>query len=395
MLNNNNKAKIIFHIDMNMFFCSVAVIKNPLLKGKAFAIGRENTYKGVLSTASYEARKYGIHSAMPTVEAYRILPSLIVINSDFKLYQEYHKKFVNLLKEYSSIIEVASIDEAYIDVTELSQKRHAMDIAKEIQYRLIKEHKLPCSIGIAPTLFLAKMASDIKKPMGITVIRKREIEEIVYPLPIKDVYGIGKKTYPRLIDGGIKTIEDFMDFKNKELILGLIGEKMYMGSYNAILGNSSNVVKPDRYKENDSISTSVTFDNYLNNSEDILIELRALAKKVHYRVTSDDYYTKNVSITLRDSNFKTITRSKSIEYTNDLYEILSVVESLLEDNYLGEEIRLVGVACNNLVKERDIVEEWNLFTYQTILEKQRNINSLVSGFQDKFGKDVIKIGMKK
>ncbi len=394
MVKINNTAKIIFHIDLNMFFCSVAVIKNPQLKGKAFAIGRENTYKGVLSTASYEARKYGIHSAMPIVEAYKKLPSLIVINSDFKMYEEYHRKFVDLLREYSELVEVASIDEAYIDMTEISNDRHPLDIAKEIQYRLIKEHKLPCSIGIAPTLFLAKMASDLEKPMGISIVRKREIEQILYPLPVKDIYGIGKKTYPKLQSNNINKISDFMDIKNRDMIIELIGEKSFFGAYNAILGNSSNVVKPDRYAINDSISTSATYDNYLTTYDDIFIELRTLAKKIHYRLVTDEYHVKTISITLRNNDFKTITRSKTIEYTNDIYEIFEVIESLLDDYYTGEEIRLVGVSFNNLKKDKDIEIEWNLFTYQTLLEKTKHITELVDSFKDKFGENIIKIGIK-
>ena len=202
----NNNAKIIFHIDMNMFFCSVAVINNPSLKGKAFAIGRENSMKGVISTASYEARKHGIHSAMPLVEAYRLLPSLIVVNPKFEEYRKYHNYFINLIKEYTNIIEVASIDEVYCDMSEISKRRNPIELAKEIQLRLVKEYHLPSSIGIAPTLFLAKMASDIKKPLGITVLRIREIDKILYELPVGDIYGIGKKTEPRLVKKGIEKI---------------------------------------------------------------------------------------------------------------------------------------------------------------------------------------------
>ena len=215
-MSNKNNAKIIFHIDMNMFFCSVAVIKNPSLKGKAFAIGRPNTTKGVLSTASYEARKYGIKSAMSTAEALKIKPDLIIVGADGELIREYHNKFVKLIKEYSKLVEVASVDEVYADMTEISKHRHPLEIAKEIQTRLVKEYHLPCSIGIGPTLFLAKMASDMKKPLGLVVLRKRDKEEKLYPLSVSDIYGIGKKTWPLLIENDIKTIGDFFEISNKE-----------------------------------------------------------------------------------------------------------------------------------------------------------------------------------
>ncbi len=389
-----NSGKIIFHIDMNMFFCSVAVIKNPSLKGKAFAIGRENTYKGVLSTASYEARKYGIHSAMSIAEAYKKLPTLIVVNGDYQEYKKYHRYFVNLIREYTDIIEVASIDEVYADMTEISKTRHPLDIANEIQVRLVKEYHLPCSIGIAPTLYLAKMASDIKKPLGITVLRKREVDKMLYPLSVKDIFGIGKKTYPKLIEAGIDTIEKYMDINNKDKILEIVGEKTYNWSTEAIKGNSSNIVDPNRRDDSLSISTSQTFDNHLGNYEDILIELKKQAKKVFHKMINEGYYTKTITITLRDSDFKTITRSKSIDYTNSFYDILDIAEDLLDDNYdSGKTYRLVGVGVSNLKKESDIEIEYNLFTYQSVLEKEDNINNIIKDFNDRYGESFIRKGI--
>ena len=168
-MKKDNGVRIIFHIDMNAFFCSVACNLNPTLRGKAFAIGRENTYRGVLSTASYEARKLGVHAAMPVADAYKLVPDLMVINIDYSYYEDYHNKFINIIKQYSNIVEVASIDECYVDVTDISRDKHPLVLAHEIQLRILKELNLSCSIGIAPTLFLAKMASDMKKPLGITV----------------------------------------------------------------------------------------------------------------------------------------------------------------------------------------------------------------------------------
>ncbi|PKK96684.1 MAG: DNA polymerase IV, partial [Tenericutes bacterium HGW-Tenericutes-3] len=166
-----NNIKIIFHIDLNAFFASCAVIKDPYLKNKAFVVGGSSTFRrGVVSTASYEARKLGIHSAMNINDAFRIYPKLIFVPTEFSLYKKYSELFFSFLKRYSNLIIEGSIDEAYIDMTEASMKKHPMDLAKEIQDGLMKEYQLPCSIGIAPTLFLAKMASDMKKPLGITVL---------------------------------------------------------------------------------------------------------------------------------------------------------------------------------------------------------------------------------
>ena len=394
-MSDKKDLKIIFHIDMNMFFCSVAVIKNPSLKGKAFAIGRENSTKGVISTASYEARKYGIHSAMSLSEAFSLKPDLIVVESDFEMIRNYHNKFVALVKEYSRLVEVASVDECYADMTDISKFRHPLDVAKEIQYRLVHEYKLPCSIGIAPTLFLAKMASDMKKPLGIVVLRKRDKESLLYPLSVKEIYGVGKRTWPRLIECGIKTIGDFENPSNKDKVLSLVGENTYSYVIDSINGRSSNEVLPQRYAKNESISESQTYDTYLISETDILVEMRRMTKSLISRIIKKNLMTKTVSVTLRNKDFKTYTRSKTIDYTSDFYEIFDVVCDLVEENYRGEPIRLVGVGLSNL-KDKDevFIEEYNLFTYESILEKESNLKDLIKKLKLEYGDSYINIGIK-
>lgn len=385
-----NHSKIIFHIDMNAFFCSVACILYPHLRGKAFAIGRENSYKGVISTASYEARALGIHSAQPLAEAYKIKPDLRVVHIDYSIYNDYHKKFVKLISEYTNIIEVASIDEVYADMTLISKKIHPIVLAKEIQLRLLKEHNLPCSIGIAPTLFLAKMASDMKKPLGLTVIRKREVKDILYPLPVKDIFGIGKKTFPKLMEKGINTIADFMNPENKDKIINTVGENIYNYAYNHILGNSSNIVDPYRYDESKSISTSETFDVPLISFDEIIIELRRMTKSIYKRMIKDNYFTKTVTLTLRDTNFNTITRQISYdEYTDSFDEIFDSIYELLEENMKDLEYRLIGVGVSNLVKEDKLPKEYNLFTLADTSNKEIVIENLINDFQVKFGKNAL------
>ncbi|MDR4969231.1 MAG: hypothetical protein RG740_06400, partial [Acholeplasmataceae bacterium] len=184
--------KIIFHIDLNAFFASCAMIKDPYLKDKVFVVGGSSTSRrGVISTASYPARKLGIHSAMNINDALRIYPKLIIVPTEFNLYQKYSNLFFSYLKQFSNIILAGSIDEAYVDMTEASKNKHPLELAKQIQDGLMETHGLPCSIGIASTLFLAKMASDMLKPMGITVLRKKDIVHKLFSLPIQDMYGIG------------------------------------------------------------------------------------------------------------------------------------------------------------------------------------------------------------
>ena len=339
-MRKQNNAKIILHVDMNAFFCSVACLLNPALRGKVFAIGRENSYRGVISSASYEARALGIHSAMSLKEAYTLVPDLIVVSIEYSYYTYYHHQFLHILQQYSSLVEVASIDEAFIDITELSKTRHPLVIAKEIQFRILKEVGLSCSIGIAPTLFLAKMASDLKKPLGITVLRKRDVQTILYPLSVSDIFGIGKKTYPILINNNIKKISDFMNLENRNKILDLIGPTSYHNTYESILGNSTNIVDPNRRSESESISTSQTFDQIIQSQIEVLYELRKMTLELMNKLRKRKYYTKTITIVLRNVDFKTITRSKSINYTDDFDEIYDTIVDLVEEHYKDEPLRL-------------------------------------------------------
>jgi len=387
----NYKGRIIFHIDMNAYYCNVQCKLNPSLRGKAFAIGREGTYKGVISTASYEARKLGIHSAMPIAEAYRIAPTLLIINHNFDEYYKNHVLFVNIIKEYTNLIEVASIDELYADVTEISNKIHPIVLAKEIQLRILRELDLPCSIGIAPTLFLAKMASDMKKPLGLVVLRKREIEEKLYPLSVKDIFGIGKKTYPKLIEAGINTIGDFMKPENEELILKLIGANSYNYAKNCLTGKSSNEVIPDRHEISKSISTETTFDIHKSSMVDLLSSIRSLLREIYQRLIDGGYVTKTVVLTLRDSNFNTISRRMTInEYIDDLFVFNNIIEDLLSDLYdENKTYRLAGVGFANIVKRDSLKEEYNLFTINDKIEKENNIKNLLNQINNKFGNEII------
>ena len=203
-------GKVIFHIDMNCFFVSCEVAENPELKGQNVAVGHVGLdRKGMILAASYEAKAYGIKTTMPIFEAERLCPNLILINPNHELYQEYSRKFFSYFSKITPLVEPASIDEGYLDVTDVCGPNEYVDLAKKIQDDILNLYGLPCSIGIAPNKFLAKMASDMKKPLGITVLRKRDIKELMWPLPIEDLFGAGKKTCAMLREINIKTIGDF------------------------------------------------------------------------------------------------------------------------------------------------------------------------------------------
>lgn len=366
------EVKVIFHIDLNAFYASVASINDPYLENKVFAVaGSTILNRGMILSASYEARKYGIKAAMPINEAIDRYNKLLIVQPNFKEYSKYSNIFINFLKQYSDLILKASIDEVYLDVTELSRERNAIEIAKEIQERLYDEHKLPVSIGIAPTLFLAKMGSDYKKPLGITVIRRRDITKIVFPISIKELHGIGRKTYPHLIEMDIKTIGEFTKKSNKNKILAFMSEEHYNDMLDNILGNSSDIIDPLKYSIPRSISNETTFNYNIDNVDVIIDEIKNVLLVVHNRLIEQKLLGRTVFIKLRYSNFETITRSQTIDYTDDYDIIESVVDELFFNNYNNEPLRLVGAGISGIIQKDLYKEDYNLFNYQKILKQHK------------------------
>jgi len=246
-----------------------------------------------------------------------------------------------------------------------------------MQQKLYEKYELPSSIGIAPTLYLAKMASDLKKPMGITVLRKRDIPKMILPLPIKELHGLGIKTYPYLEKQGIKTIGDFARKENKELILNYMTEENYQKFINSILGNSSNNVDPSKYDIPKSISNETTFSYDIDSYDLLLEELSSLYEVIFKRLIKENLLAKTITIKLRDTNFKTITRSKSLnDYSSDYNTFKDMMEELFYDNYNNKPLRLVGVGYNNIILAKEYEQDYNLFTYQKILNNETwyNIN---------------------
>jgi DNA polymerase-4 len=221
----------IFHIDLNAFFAEVEVLRNPALKGKAIAVSGHSR-RSVVSTASYEARKFGVHSAMPVSEALRLCPELIIVEGHFADYEDFSQRFIAFLRTFSDKVEQASIDEAYVDMTEcINNEDYPLDLAVRLQKRLLDEVSLKCSIGVAPNKFLAKMASGLRKPMGIVVLRAEEVPVKLWPLPIDDMYGIGKKTAPRLHELGIHTIGDLANHQDDAALRKVLGNMRIMSDW--------------------------------------------------------------------------------------------------------------------------------------------------------------------
>ena len=360
-------ARIIMHIDLNAFYATAETIKDPSLEGKPLIIAGSSR-RGIVSTASYEARKYGIKSAMPTYMARKLCPDVVIRGVDFELYQKLSNEFFSYIKRYTNIIEIASIDECYADMTEcMKDVKDPYKFLEELMDLLYRETKLKCSIGLAPTKFLAKMGSDYKKPMGITIIRRKDVKKILWPLPIKDMYGIGKKTYPRLEKLGIYTIGDFATSESIEVkkTLGKSYEvfKMWANGY----GSDEVIVEANDPK---SIGHSSTFLFDTDDYDEIKDKLFQLTQEVSARAKQEKKIGTTITVVIKDTDFKSFTRSKTIkEATNEVDSIFQVAMEQYDNHFASKPIRLIGVTLSNLIKKEDFYVQMNLFNMEEHREK--------------------------
>ena len=379
-------AKIIAHIDLNAFFARCEEIRNPSLEDKPVAIGHDGR-GGIVSTCSYEARKYGVHSAMPMFQAKQLCPNLIVLPVDFRFYRAFSATFINFIKRYTKIVEIASVDECFADFTEAL--RGVDDISlffKKLQIDLYKETKLKCSIGVANSKFLAKMGSDYKKPMGLTIIKKEDIPHIIYPLSIDKMFGIGKKTAPKLKELGIKTIGDLAKGCNAEdrKIKTVLGKFFYVAK-DWLNGEGSDevIVEPEDPK---SIGNSTTLMHDTNNIEDIKQTFMRLAKKVSARAIKEEKIGNTIQIVVKESDFKM--HNKSVTFatpTNDFNVIYNHAISLYINNFTDLTVRLLGVTLQNLVNPRDYLYQNSLFDFSED-EEENTTRSLIDNINQKLDK---------
>ncbi|MCF7926147.1 MAG: DNA polymerase IV [Candidatus Izimaplasma sp.] len=385
------KYKVILHVDLNAFFASCEMAKDPSLRKVPLGIGGKSD-RGVLTTANYIAREYGVTSAMSVVEAKKRCPNLVILPGNFDLYRHYSKLFFEVLTSYGCPVEKGSIDEGYIDLTELTPKRHPLDIAKEIQNTLNSKHHLPVSIGVAPNMFLAKMASDMKKPLGITVLRKRDVKEKLWPLPIDDMYGIGKKTAPDLKHLGIQTIGDLVHFKDKRKLSIVLGNQMDHFIDKA-KGNSNKDVTPNRYIDMKSIGNSQTYTADIHDYQEALNKLKKLTRKVIDRLVEDRSVAKTLSLQVRYNDFSQINRSQTLEYhTDNFLEVFETIETLFYDNQKDKPIRLLGVSVSNLKDKSDHFKQIDLFNIPKNAKQDERVNSTIDSINKAYGETLIKKG---
>lgn len=343
------QARSVLHIDMNAFYCSCHAAAHPgRYRGLPTAVaGSPETRHGVVVTASYEARRRGVRATMTTLQALRACPELTLIAPDFDLYREFSHRVFEVVRNYTPQVEIFSIDECWADVTGSRQFGTAEEIARTIQSRIRDELGLPCSIGVAPNKFLAKMASDLQKPLGLTRLGLADLPERLWPLPVENMFGIGEKTAERLRRLNIHTIGD-LAAANPAKLLRYLGSR---GPELRALANGEDAsevrAEPEPVK---SVGHSITLAVDADAREEIDTVLLNLSDQVGRRVRRHQMTGRTVQVTIRYANRDTVTRSQTLpHFTNLTEEIYSAARTLVAAHRkAGAKIRLLGVTLQNL-----------------------------------------------
>ncbi len=381
--------QIIFHIDIDAFFASAEVSVDPSLANKPLVIAG-NSRRGIITTASYEARKYGIHSAMPLFQAQKLCKDLVNRPVNMPLYKKKSSSFFSIIASYSEVLQVASIDECYVDVTNyIMEKNIAPEVlAQLIQQEVLRKEGITISIGIAPNKFLAKMASDMQKPNGVTTLTRLNFKEKLWPLPIKSMFGIGKKTQPKLIENGITTIGDIANPVNYDLLRSILGKNALLVYRRANGIDQSKVhVESNQLK---SVGNSTTLQYDTTDIDELYDLLSKLATQVSKRAINRDLLSNTVAITIKYTRFESVSRQVILpNYINDYETVLSTAKRLLDEHYDNRPVRLLGITMQNVIEKKDYKHQVSLFD----IEKksiETTESKVFNDLQRKFGNKVIK-----
>jgi DNA polymerase-4 len=388
-----SRARVILHLDMNSFFASVEQAHDLTLKGIPIAVaGNPKARRGILVTCSYEARALGIYTTMTVGEAKRLCPDLVIVPPDFEKYRTASSAVFELLRTYTNLVEPVSIDEAYIDITAIGGLTKAVKIASDMQQRILQELDLPCSIGIAPNKFLAKTASDMKKPMGITILRKREIESILWPLPVIEMHGIGKSTEKKLNALGIYTIGDLA--KTDEIFVKSSFGKHGTSLHNRANGLDDRPVDPESAEERKSVGSSTTLPVDETDLNECLKVFKWLAEKVAARLDNRQLAGTVVMIQIRTADWQNQTRSRTL--INPLYkeqEIYKEAADLFKKHWDGEPVRLLGITVTNVILMDELHEQLSIYNFEKHA-KEEKMDTLLSQLEQKFGPGTVTRGNK-
>jgi len=347
--------RIILHIDMDAFFAQVEERENPQFKGKPVVVGADpkgGSGRGVVSTANYVARKYGIHSALPISKAYELCPKAIFLPVNMELYQKVSENIMEIIKKYSSKWEIVSLDEAYLDLSHIFYDRkkcgircgweRAKRIAKKLKEEILEKEKLTSTVGIGPNKLIAKMAAEKVKPNGLLVIKPNQVKNFLEPLDIEDLPGIGPKTAERLRPLSVNTIKELKKLSKTKLkdTFGVVGETIYERAR----GIDEEEVSPEEIIK--SIGKEHTFEKDTRDPEILFSTFEKIIKNVHQELTANKFSFKTITVICRFQGFETHTKSKTLKNPTQDLEILKseakkfLLKFLLENK---KPVRLIGL----------------------------------------------------
>lgn len=374
----------IIHVDMDAFFASVEQRDNPDYRGKPVIVGGCGP-RGVVSTASYEARKYGVHSAMSTIQARRRCPQGIFLPADHRRYERVSRQIRQLLAEFSPLVEPLSLDEAFLDVSGMEWLYpNPVDMAKKIKQRIWQEVGLTASAGVAPNKFLAKVASDLKKPDGLVVVHPEEVERFLSPLSVGRLWGVGEVTEKVLIDHGIKTIGQLRaaDSKRLEAWLGNAAQDLQQLAH----GLDTRPVVPEQ--EPRSVGNEETYEADVYSRDEIRTNLLGLAVHVAWRLRLLGLTGRTVTVKIRWASFKTITRSRTLPEQTCLDDVIFKTALELTEKALSHEgIRLLGITISGLSRGS---MQTSLFGGEA--DKQMAVATAVDSLRARFGENIVSRG---
>ena len=377
----------ILHVDMDAFFAAVEVLDNPDLAGKPVLVGHDGP-RGVVAAASYEARKFGCHSAQPMAVAKRNCPHAIIVPGRHHRYRELSDQVFAIFERFTPIVEPLSIDEAFLDVTgSLRLMGSAETIARNIKTAIGRETGLTASVGVAPNKFLAKLASDLQKPDALVVIRPQDVDHILPPLPVSRLWGIGPKTAKKLADLNIKTIADLRRLSPEEMEMRFGAD----GEHYARLarGLDDRPVTPDHDAK--SIGQEETFETDVPDKDQLRQTLFAHAEQVGRRLRKAGVRARNVWVKIRFGDFKTITRQRTLDEPTDVTTVLFEAAKGLFDVWANESfqpVRLIGMASKGLTHGQG---QLPLFPDPAV-ERQKKVDTVVDQINQKIGKGALKRG---
>lgn len=391
--------RVVFLVDMNAFFISCEQTRHPEIVGKPAAVaGNPENRTGIILTANYEARKHGIKTTMILRDAFKLCPNLIIIPPDHSFYEQKSKEVMNILSSYTPIIEQNSIDEAWLDMTGTKKIfGEPLEVAKKIMERINEELNLWCSIGISENKFLSKMASEMKKPHGITELWIKDIKEKMWPLPVSYMYGIGKQTALKLQEMGIYTIRD-LAFYDRKYLAKKFGK---MGTEMSLLANGidSTLVKPNSENDIKSIGRSTTLSHDTTDIEYAKSVLLELSDDIGMTARKYNKKGKTIQITIKYSDFKSITRQMTIPPTFLVKDIYNAGIKLLEKNWSNMPVRLLGISLSGFHSSELESEQISLFQITEIKDETKKDNktdlveNAIFNIRKKYGTSIIKPGV--